>query len=131
MAPPIVTSDLPRRVVQPVVSGLFAKRIPGDAIGCVIGWRPAPGAEVYHVEMAEGDDVDDPDVEWTRVADVSNANYHAPSLLHALRSMIRVRGQGLAAGPWITATIGSLIPDFYLTDDTAFWLADETPFWSN
>jgi predicted phage tail protein len=128
-APPIVTSTLPRRVTRPVVSGLFAARIPGDATRCVIGWRPAANAEVYHVEMAEGEDVADPDAKWTRVADTSAAT-NAHFLLHSRRTMIRVRGVGLAAGPWAAATLGSLIPYIWNTDDTLIWTGDSNPIWS-
>ena len=129
VAPPIVTSSLPRQVTRPIVTGLFATRIPGNATRCVIGWQPAPGADVYHVEMAEGADVNDPQAFWTRVADTSAAT-QASTLLHAARTMIRVRGVGLAAGPWTAATLGSLIPGFWLSDDTPFWGADSDPFWS-
>ena len=55
----------------------------------------------------------------------------AAQLMYTNRTMVRVRGSGLAAGPWIAATLGALIPDFWLSDDTPFWTADTDPFWSN
>ena len=130
VAPPIRTSGLPRRPTKPVVSGLFARRIPGDATRAVFGWRPAQGAEIYNLEMAEGDNVADPDTGWTRVADTAMTQ-RAAQLMYTNRTMVRVRGSGLAAGPWIAATLGALIPDFWLSDDTPFWTADTDPFWSN
>ena len=130
VAPPIRTSGLPRRPTKPVVSGLFARRIPGDATRAVFGWRPAQGAEIYNLEMAEGDNVADPDTGWTRVADTAMTQ-RAAQLMYTNRTMVRVRGSGLAAGPWIAATLGALVPDFWLSDDTPFWTADGDPFWSN
>ena len=130
VAPPLVTSNLPRRPIVPIVKGLFARRIPGDATRCVIGWRPAPGADTYHVEMAEGTDVNDANARWTRMADTSAAT-QAQSLLHSARTMIRVRGVGLTAGPWIAATLGSLIPSAWNTDATPAWTLDSNPAWSS
>jgi hypothetical protein len=46
------------------------------------------------------------------------------------RTMIRVRAAGLAAGPWVAATIGTLIPDMYNTDDTAMYTTDLNQMWS-
>ena len=129
LLPPLITSTLPRRATLPVVAGLFAAKIPGDALRCVFGWRPAAGAEVYHVEMAEGSDVGDPNARWTRVADTSAAT-QAQFLLHSLQTMIRVRGVGLAAGPWAAATLGSLISNFWNTDATSMWTVDANPMWS-
>lgn len=128
-APPIRVSSLPTRIVQPVVAGLFARRVPGSATRVVLGWRPASGADVYSVEMASGDDADDPDLSWTRVADIS-APQAMSELLYAARTIMRVRGSGLAAGPWISATLGELIPDFWNTDDTPFWTVDGDAMWS-
>ena len=129
VAPPIRISNLPRKLRQPVVRDLFASKIPGDAIRCVLGWRPAAGADVYHVEMAEGTNVADPNAEWTRIADTSAAT-QAQFLLHARRTMIRVRGVGLAPGPWVGATLGSLIPLVWNTDATPAWTVDSNPAWS-
>ena len=130
VAPPIVTSSLERRLTRPVVKGLFATMIPGETTRCVIGWQPAPGADIYHIEMAEGDDVASPSALWTRVSDTS-ASTQAQTLMHSKRTMIRVRGVGLAAGPWTAATLGSLIPYMWISDATAMWTTDSALMWSN
>ena len=128
--PAVVTSSLARSPVRPVISGLFARRWPDSTTRIVLGWRPAVGATSYSVEMAAGDEFDDPDAQWTRVADVS-ASQVAVDILHALRTMIRVRGVGSAAGDWVGGTIGTLIPDFWLSEEDDFWAdADSDPFWS-
>lgn len=129
VARPIRTSLLPRRVSQPVVSGLFARRVPGETNRAVFGWKPAAGAEIYNLEMAEGSDVLDPDTGWTRVADTT-ATQRSSDLMFANRTMIRVRASGLAAGPWIAATVGALIPAMWNTDDTALYTSDLNAMWS-
>lgn len=128
-APPIRVSALPTRIVRPTVAGLFARRVPGSATRIVLGWRPAAGADSYNVEMAAGEDAGDPDLAWTRVADTS-APQAMSELLYAARTVVRVRGIGLAAGPWIATTLGALIPEFWNTDDTPFWTYDGDPMWS-
>ena len=127
-APPIRISSLPRRITQPVVKNLIARRMPSDLTRAVLAWRPAPNAEIYQIEMAEGWDVTDPDVSWTRTADTTAAQ-HVVTILYANQTLIRVRGLGLAAGPWVTASLGSLIGDFWLADTATFWGADASIFW--
>ena len=129
VAPPLRVSQLPVRVTRPQVAGLIARRIPGDATRVLLAWRPASGADSYQIEMAEGADPAAATVSWTRIADTSAAQI-AVLLMHAGRTMIRVRGAGLAAGPWISATIGSLIPQMWNTDATSMWTTDPNPMWS-
>ncbi|SEO36306.1 Putative phage tail protein, partial [Gemmobacter aquatilis] len=129
VAAPIRLSALSRRVTRPVVSGLIARRIPGDNTRVLLAWRPAAGAETYQIEMAEGDDPWATAVSWTRISDTS-ASQIAVLLMHAARTMIRVRGIGLAAGPWVAATLGSLIPEMWNTDATPMWTSDPNPMWS-
>ena len=129
-AAPIRTSDLPRFVTIPVVGGLMARRIPGDNTRAVLAWRPAVGAESYQIEMASGIDPTDPTVSWTRTADTSASNY-VLTLLFAAQTLIRVRGIGLTAGPWIAAALGTLIPNMWNTDATPMWTADANPMWSS
>lgn len=129
-APPIRTSQLPGRIVRPVVDQLFARRMPGDPTRVLLGWQPAAGAEGYQIEMAEGDDVADPDVSWTRIADTTAA-HHAVRLLYAARTLVRVRGVGLAAGNWRAAALGDLIPNLWNTDTTPMWTIDSNAMWSS
>ena len=129
-AAPIKTSNLPRLITIPVVSGLMARRIPGDNSRAVLAWRPAVGAESYQIEMASGIDPADPTVTWTRTADTS-ANNHVITLFFAAQTLIRVRGIGLAAGPWMAAALGTLIPNMWNTDATPMWTADANPMWSS
>lgn len=131
VAPPIRRSALPSRIVVPVVGGLFARLVPGSLTRIVLGWRPAAGAEVYHVEMAAGDDPLDAGLVWTRVVDTS-APQAMTELFYAARTLIRVRGAGLLPGLWVYATLGSLIPSFWSIDPlTPFWTGDANPFWSS
>lgn len=129
-AAPIVTSSLPRVITLPVVGGLMARRIPGDNSRAVLAWRPAVGAESYQIEMASGIDPNDPNVTWTRTADTSASNF-VLTLFFAAQTLIRVRGIGLAAGPWVAAALGSLIPDMWNTDATPMWTTNANPMWSS
>jgi len=129
-APPIIISDLPRRVTAPVVQRLRARLLPGDVARVLLSWQPSPGADLYQIEMAEGSDPSDPTVSWTRAGDTTSTNYVA-TLLYANRSLIRVRGVGLMAGAWAATSIGSLVTDFWFADTTPFWQADANPFWSS
>ena len=126
---PIRISALPRRVTQPVVRDLLARRLPGDNTRAVLSWRAAAGAETYQIEMAEGSDITDPAVSWTRVADTSAA-HHVLTLLYSAKTLIRVRGVGLTAGPWLAAAVGTLITEMWNTNATAMWTADANPMWS-
>lgn len=118
VAPPIRVSSLPTRIIQPVVSGLFGRLIPGSLTRIVLGWRPAAGAETYHVEMAAGDDPADPGLVWTRVVDTS-APQAMTELLYAARTLIRVRGAGLLPGLWVYAALGSLLTEMWVFGDDA------------
>lgn len=125
-------SQLPKAVTKPIVKEpLLARMVPGSATRALFSWTPAPNAETYQMEMAEGDDPTDPDVTWTRVADTT-ATATTAELLYYARTMVRIRAIGTAAGPWVYALLGDLIPDFWLTDETPFWADDDgAPFWSN
>lgn len=129
-AAPIKTSNLPYVVTIPVVSGLMARRIPGDNTRAVLAWRPAVGAQSYQIEMASGIDSFDPTVTWTRIADTSAANYMI-TLLFPAQTPIRVRGIGLTAGPLMAAAFGTLIPNMWNTDATPMWTVDANPMSSS
>ena len=128
--PAISYSQLPRYVTRPLVTGLLGRRVPDMVTKALFAWNPAPNADSYQLEMAEGDDPGAAEVTWIRVADTT-ATQFAAELLYLNRTMIRVRGIGLTAGPWLATTLGALIPDFWLSDGTPFWLEDSDPFWSN
>ena len=64
------------------------------------------------------------------VADTS-ASHQAVRLLHSARTLIRVRGTGLAAGPWTGAALGDLIPNLWNTDPTPMWTLDPNAMWSS
>ena len=52
-------------------------------------------------------------------------------LLHPDRALIRVRGVGLAAGPWTAATAGALIGLMWSFDAALIWADDDSePMWS-
>jgi len=78
--------------------------------------------------MAEGDDPLDPTVSWTRIADTT-ASSIVLALLHSNRSLIRVRGVGLAAGPWRATSIGTLLGLFWLNDAALHWGPDASLYW--
>lgn len=128
VAPPVVYSALPGRIVLPVVGQLLARLTP-DAPGlAVLAWRPAPGADLYQVEMASGTDLSDPAVSWTRAADTTATQVLVP-VLDPARTMVRVRGLGLAPGPWIGAVLGELVGLYWLANDLPFWGADPDLHW--
>ncbi|MES2434221.1 MAG: hypothetical protein V4586_10390 [Pseudomonadota bacterium] len=72
----------------------------------------------------------DPTVTWTRTAVTSASNF-VITLFFAAQTLIRVRGIGLAAGPWMAAALGTLIPDMWNTDATAMWTTNANPMWSS
>lgn len=128
VAPPVSYSALPRTPVLPEVSQLLARMVPDDPDRVVISWRPAPGADRYQVEMADGGDLGDPDVSWTRVAETT-ASQHLLTVLYPDRTMVRVRGLGTAPGPWSVAAVGALVGLYWLHPDLLFWSADPDPYW--
>jgi hypothetical protein len=105
--------------VLPVIpEPLLARNVPDEDDRALLSWQPATGATTYQVELAEGD-TGGGVVSWTRVADTSASHQLVP-LLFSTRTQIRVRGVGLAAGPWVTAALGTLL-DLY-------WPANNRPF---
>lgn len=128
VAPPVRYSALPGRIVLPVVTQLLARLVPGEGTRCVIAWTPAPGADSYHVEMAEGSDLTDTTVSWTRVHETT-ATQHLSQVLDPARTMVRVRGVGVAPGPWLGAVLGELVGLYWLDDPLPFWGADPAVHW--
>lgn len=123
-------SGLGRSPTRPVVTDLRARIIPGNASRAMFSWTPARGADIYHMDMAEGDDPNEEGLVWTRVADIS-ASGTVATLLYANRTVVRVRGVGLTAGPWAAASLGSLLGLFWNSNPQAtFWGPDTSLFWS-
>lgn len=130
VAPPIRLGSLPRRTVAPVVRDLMGARVPGDSTRAMISWPAAVGAEIYQVEVAFGFDPASADATWTRAGDTTSAHYIL-TMVDPKRTLIRVRGVGLAAGPWRAAAIGSLIPRFWNPlASTPIWVGDLNAMWS-
>lgn len=128
VAEPISYSALPRVPVRPVVAQLMARSLPDGPGLTVLAWRPAPGAESYHVELADGFDLADTTVSWTRVADTT-ASQLVVTVGDAASTLVRVRGLGLAPGPWTVASVGALVGLFWLADGATHWGADPDPYW--
>jgi hypothetical protein len=128
VAPPVRYSALPGRIVLPVVAQLLARLIPSDPGRCVLAWSPAPGAELYQIEMAEGADLSDTAVSWTRVAETTAAQLLVP-VLDVARTMVRVRGLGLAPGPWRSGALGDLVGLYWLDSTAPFWGTDPDLHW--
>jgi hypothetical protein len=129
-AAPVNYSQLPRAVTRPVISRLYAKRMPDVLTKALFVWTPAPNADRYEIEMAEGSDPYGADVTWTNVVDTA-ASAAAADLLYRNRTMIRVRAIGLTAGPWLVTTLGDLIPQAWISDLTPAWTTDSNLAWSS
>jgi hypothetical protein len=128
-APPIVTTLLPRLPRAPVVTGLIGRLLDAAPPRAALSWVPAPGADIYQIEMAEGADPLDPALDWTRAGDTTAAHY-VVTLLWAERTLIRVRGVGLAAGPWATTSAGSLTLYMWELESALMWSDDTNVMWS-
>jgi hypothetical protein len=130
VADPLVTSGLPRAPAAPILTGLFARFAPDDTTRIILGWNPAPGANVYDVEIAEGIDADDPDLIWTRLIEVVATQTIVMSI-YEKRTLVRVRGVGILAGPWVSAVLGELTPPIWTADSAAKWTSDPNLIWSS
>ncbi|MFN3646233.1 MAG: host specificity factor TipJ family phage tail protein [Gemmobacter sp.] len=128
VAEPVSYSALPRVPVQPVVGQLMARSLPDGPGLTVLAWRPAPGADSYQVELADGFDLADTTVSWTRVADTT-ASQQVVTVGDAASTLVRVRGLGLAPGPWAVASVGALVGLFWLAEAATHWGADPDPYW--
>jgi hypothetical protein len=121
--------QLPVRNPAPVVTGLLAAAARDATDRIVLSWNSAPGADSYHVEMAEGDDYSDQTIGWTRVADTTSTSV-AVAMIHPNRVLIRVRGMGLLAGPWVYASAGQLLGLMWAATNPLMWGVDTDPMWS-
>jgi len=129
VAPAIILSSLPRTLTKPVIGGLTARLDPNDANRVLVMWQPAPGAETYQIEMAEGSDPAAFTGTWTRVADTTGSQF-VLSLLAPFQTLIRVRGLGLAAGDWNATALGSLLGRFWNVNGALpMWTLGTDPMW--
>lgn len=126
---PLVTSLLNRNLTRPVIAGLIVRAMPDDPTRAVLSWSPAPGATHYQIDMAHGADPDDPNLTWTAAAETAASN-HALTLLYASQTLVRVRGIGLTAGPYVKASLGSLITFMWGGASDPIWTADANLMWS-
>jgi hypothetical protein len=100
-----------------------------DSDKVLLTWSPAPGAETYHIEMASGDDPYDADLAWTRVGETAASNY-AVTALYGAATLVRVRGVGLAVGPWTSLYFGSNSDFMWGSESALMWDAnDATLMW--
>jgi hypothetical protein len=128
-APPITYSSLPTTATKPVMQPFLARLDPANANQVLLSWQPAPGADTYNIEMAEGSDPTSTNATWTRVADTTGTQF-ALTLLAPFQTMIRIRGVGLVAGDWTAAALGSLLGRFWNLDpSTPIWTNPADPFW--
>jgi hypothetical protein len=105
VAPPVQYSQLSVLNTSPRVANLVMRSSSGDSSKALLTWTPAPGATIYHIEMASGTDRYDTVLAWTRVGETSASSY-AVTALYGAQTLIRVRGVGLTAGPWTTMLFG-------------------------
>lgn len=124
-APPVQTSQLTTLYTAPAIAGLTMVSSTSDPAKALMSWTPAPGAESYQIEMAAGVDPYDPDTTWTRVGETS-ANNYAVTALYGAQTLIRVRGIGLTAGPWVTLFYGSSADYMWVNDAALMWSVDDS-----
>lgn len=129
IAPPVQTSQLTTRYTTPVIADLTLRSSTSDSSKALLTWTPAPGAETYQIEMAAGANPYDANLVWTRVGETSASNF-AVTALYGAQTLIRVRGVGLTAGPWVTLFFGATADYMWVNDANLMWNANTaTPMW--
>ncbi|MCZ4065735.1 phage tail protein [Oxalobacter aliiformigenes] len=121
----IIHSQLPGEVVQPVVTGLIVRSMPGDVSTALLSWNPAPWAISYDIEQSN--DL----VTWTRSGDTTAPAFTCPAI-YGNATYFRVRGVGTATGPWAVIAYATGAGYMWHADeDTLMWNEDETtPMWT-
>lgn len=122
-APPIVTSQLTTLYTAPLITGLACVSSPSDVARALMTWTPAPGAERYEIEAANTFDPYSTDVSWTRLGDTTANNYSVTAIYGAATSF-RVRGVGLAAGPWYGVQFGDTADYMWTNPSALMWDRD-------
>lgn len=127
-APPIVTSQLNTLYTAPVINGLSLRSSTSDPLKALLTWTPAPGAETYQIEMAQGTDPYAATVSWTRVGETS-ANNLAVTAIYGANTLIRVRGVGMTVGPWVPAYYGGTADYFWQPSSDPAWTPGTSLMW--
>ena len=121
----VIHSQLPGEVVQPVVTGLIVRSMPGDVSTALLSWNPAPWAVSYDIEQSN--DL----VNWTRSGDTTAPAFTCTAI-YGNATYFRVRGVGTATGPWAIIAYATGAGYMWHADDTTLmWNEDEnTPMWT-
>jgi hypothetical protein len=122
-APAVVTSQLTTLYTTPLIADLTLRSSTTDNSKALLTWTPAPGAETYQIEMAAGSNPYAANLVWTRVGETS-ANNFAVTALYGAQTLIRVRGVGLTAGPWVALFYGSSADYMWVSDGQLMWQTD-------
>lgn len=122
-APPIVTSQLTTLHTTPLIANLTCVSSPSDVTRALLTWTPAPGAERYEIEAANTFNPYSTDVSWTRLGDTTANNYSVTAIYGAATSF-RVRGVGLAAGPWYGVQFGDTADYMWTNPSALMWDRD-------
>ncbi|MFZ5917045.1 MAG: host specificity factor TipJ family phage tail protein [Chloroflexota bacterium] len=128
-APAVQTSQLTTRYTKPLIADLTLRASTSDSAKALLTWTPAPGAETYQIEMAAGTDPYAANAKWTRVGETS-ANSFAVTAIYGAKTLIRVRGVGLAVGPWVSMFYGDSADYMWTVGTSLMWSATSTnPMW--
>jgi hypothetical protein len=128
-APAVTYSTLQTLYTAPVISNLTMASSSTDNTKALLTWTPAPGADGYQIEMAQGTDPYAANVSWTRVGETS-ANNFAVTALYGAQTLIRIRATGMTVGPWVTVFYGSSADYMWTNDAALMWNAvTTTPMW--
>jgi hypothetical protein len=128
-APAVTYSTLQTLYTAPVIADLTMVSSTSDNSKALLTWTPAPGADGYQIEMAQGTDPYAANVSWTRVGETS-ANNYAVTVLYGAQTLIRIRAIGMTVGPWVTTFYGSSADYMWTNDAALMWNAvTTTPMW--
>ncbi|MGV0961438.1 MAG: host specificity factor TipJ family phage tail protein [Limnohabitans sp.] len=125
VAPAVQTSQLTTLYTTPLIADLTLRSSTTDNSKALLTWTPAPGAETYQIEMAAGVSPYATNLTWTRVGETS-ANNFAVTALYGVQTLIRVRGVGLTAGPWVALFYGSSADYMWVNDAALMWATDSS-----
>jgi hypothetical protein len=128
-APAVSYSNLQTLYTAPVIENLSMASSVTDPSKAMLSWTPAPGADGYQIEMAQGTDPYATNVSWTRVGETS-ANNFAVTAIYGAQTLIRIRATGMTVGPWVTMFYGSSADYMWLVSAGLMWdITDTTLMW--